>query len=76
MQSSRWSDVISGVPQGSLLGPLLLNIYGNDIASQVNSNILQFADDLKMFPVIHDAADFYQLQENIDKLVAWAQSGS
>ena len=45
-------------------------IYVNDIASQVNSNILQFADDLKMFRFIHDAADFYQLQEEIDKLVA------
>ena len=40
------------------------------IALQVNSNILQFADDSKMFRVVHDGADFYQLQEDIDKLVA------
>ena len=46
--------------------------YVNDIASQVNSTILQFADDLKMFRVIHDVTDFNQLQEDIDSLVTWA----
>ena len=51
-------------------------IYVNDIALQINTNILQFAIDFKMFRVIHDAADFHQLQEDIDKLVAWAQSGN
>ena len=54
----------------AVLGPLLFNIYVNDIASQVNSTILQFADDLKMFRVIHDV---HQLQEDIDNLVAWAK---
>ena len=70
--SSTWCEVSSGVPQGSVLGPLLFNIYVNDIASQVNSTILQFADDLKMFRVIHDVTDFNQLQEDIDSLVTWA----
>ena len=51
-----------------MLGPLLFNIYVNDIASQVNSTILQFADDLKMFRVIHDATDFNQLQKDINEL--------
>ena len=51
-----------------MLGPLLFSIYVNDnsISGQ------QFADDLRMFCVIRDAANFYQLQEDINNLVAWA----
>ena len=48
----------------------------NKFSSAVDSNILQFADDLKMFWVIHDALDFHQLQEHIDKFIAWAKSGN
>ena len=50
---------------------LLFNIYVNDMASEVNKTVLQFADDLKMFCAIHDIADFHQLQADIDSLVAW-----
>ena len=44
------------VPQESVLGPLLFNMYVNDVSSQVKTTILQFADNLKMFHVIHDVA--------------------
>ena len=63
--SLTWCEMSSGVPQGSVLGPLLFNIYVNDITSQVDSIILQFANDLKMFWVIHNVTDFNQLQEDI-----------
>ena len=46
---SKPMDVISGVPQGSVLGPLLFLLYINDISDNVESNILMFADDLKLF---------------------------
>ena len=59
-QSSSWCDVRSGVPQGSVLGPLLFNVYINDITTQISSPILQFADDLKMFHIINDATDYHQ----------------
>ena len=49
---STWSDVVSGVPQESVLGLLLFNIYVNDIPDVVSSPILLFADDIKIFDAL------------------------
>jgi len=64
---SDWSDVISGVPQGSVLSPILFNTYVN-----VNSSILQFVDDVKMFRTIKSFNDFTQFQQDINLLAEWA----
>ena len=48
-QYSGWSDVLSGVPQGSVLGPLLFVIFINDIDDGIAGKILKFANDTKIF---------------------------
>ena len=46
--SSDWTDVISGVPQGSVLGPILFILYVNDLPDKVKSYCKIFADDTKL----------------------------
>ena len=53
-QVSAWASVNAGVPQGSILGPLLLLIYINDLSDKLSSNVELFADDTSLFSVIHD----------------------
>ena len=46
---SNWKPVLSGVPQGSVLGPILFLIYINDFDDDIISKVLKFADDTKVF---------------------------
>lgn len=62
----------SGVPQGSILGPLLFNLFINDISSCFShSNFLLYADDLKFFTKIESLQDINDLQVDLDNLVMW-----
>jgi len=70
---SEWSEVVSGVPQGSVLGPFLFNIYVSDMPLIINSPIVQFADDAKMFRTIATVNDFFQLQHDINLLYEWSR---
>ena len=71
---SSWKDVLSGVPQGSVLGPLLFIIYINDMPDLIEHLCKLFADDSKVIAVIKNYQDSERLQTDLDKLVNWAQT--
>ena len=50
--SNSWSPVISGVPQGSVLGPILFVIYMNDLPDIFKSNLWELADDTKLLYIV------------------------
>jgi len=70
---SDWRPVTSGVPQGSVLGPLLFVIFINDMPAVVNHIVKLFADDSKLIGVIRNEKDLEQVQYDLDALVNWAK---
>lgn len=67
--TSSWNTIPSGVPQGSLLGPLLFILFISDIGSCFrHSNYLLFADDMKIYRTVNTDADALLLQEDLDRL--------
>ena len=69
--SSDWTDVISGVPQGSVLGPILFILYVNDLPDKVKSYCKIFADDTKLYKEINNLKDYEDLQDDIYELCRW-----
>lgn len=70
---SNWAPVTSGIPQGSVLGPVLFVIFINDLPDAVRSVVRIFADDTKMFGPATTAEDRAEIQSDIDKLSRWSE---
>ena len=69
---SEWENVTSGIPQGSVLDPILFVIYINDLPDTVESDSYLFADDTKIFRIIKDEDDKEILQDDLTKLEEWS----
>lgn len=70
---STIDPVLSGIPQGSVLGPLLFVIYINDLPEQVISEVLLFADDTKIFKAVDCVNDSILIQKDINALEKWSR---
>ena len=71
---SNVSDVVSGVPQGSVLGPIMFLIFINDIETVCcgDTDLQLFADDLKLYSSVNVSCNSLTLQQSIDNLALWA----
>ena len=70
---SSQRDVTSGIPQGSVLGPILFIIFINDMPNVIDSEIKIFADDTKLFRAITSIEDNEKLQEDLNALNEWSR---
>ena len=71
---SPWSEVTSGVPQGSVLRPLLFVLYINDVAETIRCKLDTFADDTKIYSIINSVRDVEELQCDLDSMREWSRT--
>lgn len=71
---SEWQKVSSGIPQGSVLGPLLFLLYINDLPDNIDSTLYMYADDTKVYREIILPDDNRILQDDLNKMCKWSET--
>jgi len=72
-EESGWMEVISGMPQGSILGPILFTVFANDLDSDVVNRVWKFADDVEMIRNVGTVEGVRQFMEDLTKMEKWAE---
>merc|ERR1711888_245632 len=72
-KKSSWMPVKSGIPQGSVLGPILFIIFINDLPDNIKSSLKIFADDTKLFRVVAGNHDKNDMQQDLNSLDKWSK---
>ena len=68
---SSWKDVTSGIPQGSVIGPVLFLVFINDLPDVIDMLIKLFADDAKVYAVVANQAYENKVQNSLNRTVNW-----